>query len=186
MRSTTLLFERYFKLCSLHYSFSRFLVDSAEMDTISLKESGDRKFYSLPQEYSREENRNIRICPHSDSLLKAIYSNISSRGAVFDGPYGRRSVVYCDYAASGQPLNFFEDYIRDKVLPFYGNTHTTITATSLQSTYYRHEAKDIIRNAVNASEHDAVVFTGSGCTSAVTKLIHALDLQLPVVVFIGP
>ncbi len=34
----------------------------------------------------------------------------------------------------------------------------------------------IIRNAVNASEKDSVVFTGSGCTEAVHKLIHSLGL----------
>ena len=34
----------------------------------------------------------------------------------------------------------------------------------------------IIRNAVNASEKDCVVFAGSGCTGAVHKLIHCLNL----------
>ena len=42
----------------------------------------------------------------------------------------------------------------------------------------------IIRNAVNASEKDCVVFAGSGCTGAVHKLIHCLGLaslpQAPV------
>jgi hypothetical protein len=37
------------------------------------------------------------------------------------------------------------------------------------------------RNAVNAGEHDAVIFTGSGCTGAVHKLIHALgNIQVGV------
>ena len=34
---------------------------------------------------------------------------------------------------------------------------------------------------MNAGEGDAVVFTGSGCTAAVHKLIHALDLKEPPV-----
>ena len=38
-----------------------------------------------------------------------------------------------------------------------------------------------MRNTVNASEHDAVIFTGSGCTGAVHKLIHALDFKEPPV-----
>jgi selenocysteine lyase/cysteine desulfurase len=51
---------------------------------------------------------------------------------------------------------------------------------------FRHEARDVIRNAVHASEHDAVIFAGHGCTGAVHKLIHALDLSEPPVVFVGP
>jgi selenocysteine lyase/cysteine desulfurase len=41
--------------------------------------------------------------------------------------------------------------------------------------------RTIIRNAVNASEHDAVIFAGSGSTAAVHKLIHALRLKTPPV-----
>ena len=33
----------------------------------------------------------------------------------------------------------------------------------------------IIRNAVNASEHDSVIFCGSGTTGAVERLIHILN-----------
>jgi selenocysteine lyase/cysteine desulfurase len=51
---------------------------------------------------------------------------------------------------------------------------------------FRHEARDVFRNAVHASEHDAVIFAGHGCTGAVHKLIHALDLSEPPVVFVGP
>ena len=42
-------------------------------------------------------------------------------------------------------------------------------------------SRDIIRNAVNASEHDSVIFVGNGATGAVHKLIHALDLKKPPV-----
>ena len=49
----------------------------------------------------------------------------------------------------------------------------------------RHEARDIIRNSCNAGELDAVIFTGSGCTGAVHKLINALKLEAPTV-FVGP
>ncbi|KAJ8297700.1 hypothetical protein KUTeg_024231 [Tegillarca granosa] len=95
-------------------------------------------------------------------------------------------VTYLDFIASGRGLSFIEDYIRKEVLPDYGNTHTTTSITSLQTTLYRHEARDIIRNSVHASEHDSVIFCGSGCTAAVHKLIHALQLPKPPVVFVGP
>ena len=62
-------------------------------------------------------------------------------------------------------------------MPFYGNTHTTTSVTSLQTTLFRHEARDIFRNATNAAEEDAVIFTGSGTTAAVHKLINAMALH---------
>jgi len=44
----------------------------------------------------------------------------------------------------------------------------------------------MIRNAVRANEHDAVIFCGNGVTGAVDKLINALNLKDPPVVFAGP
>jgi len=55
--------------------------------------------------------------------------------------------------------------------------------------YRRHEARDIVRNAVHASEDDAVIFVGSGCTGAVHKLIHAMDFaseEIKPIVLVGP
>jgi selenocysteine lyase/cysteine desulfurase/tRNA(Ile)-lysidine synthase TilS/MesJ len=54
-----------------------------------------------------------------------------------------------------------------------------------QSTCYRHEARQVIAEAVNAkisgrAAVDVVVFTGNGTTSAVDKLVHSLDLHLPL------
>lgn len=54
---------------------------------------------------------------------------------------------------------------------------------------YRHEARDIVRNAVHASEDDAVIFVGTGCTGAVHKLIHAMDFDsedIKPIVLVGP
>ena len=37
--------------------------------------------------------------------------------------------------------------------------------------------RDIFRNACRASDHDAVIFVGSGTTGAVHKLIHNLNFE---------
>jgi selenocysteine lyase/cysteine desulfurase len=138
---------------------------------------GDRKFYDLPK------NTSTIPAPKTDNsdpnvLSKYINDNIIGRNVAFEGPFGKRKVVYCDYIASGKSLQFIEDYISREVLTHYGNTHTTTSVTSLQTTLYRHESRDVIRNAVNASEYDNVIFTGHGCTGAVHKLVNALKTTL--------
>ncbi|XP_062513772.1 uncharacterized protein LOC134189497 isoform X2 [Corticium candelabrum] len=147
---------------------------------------GDRKLFDI----EIESHPHLLQVENKEVLLRYVNDNVIGGDAKFVGPFGTRKVVYCDYTASGRSLKFIEDFIQAEVLPLYGNTHTTTTVTSLQSTLYRHEARDIIRNAVNASEHDSVIFCGNGCTGAVYKLVHSLNLkstgdQRPVV-FVGP
>ncbi|XP_065179640.1 uncharacterized protein LOC135810102 [Sycon ciliatum] len=126
-----------------------------------------------------------------EKLFSYIDNNVVGKDAVFQSKYGKRRVVYCDYTASGRSLSFIEDFLRKNVMPYYANTHTTTGITSRQSTYYLQEARDIIRNAVNASSKDSVLFTGNGCTGAIHKLVSCLcetwssDKQQPVV-FTGP
>ncbi len=137
---------------------------------------GDRKFYDIPS--SQTGPRKDLTVTDPQTLSNYINENIIGRDVTFEGPFGRRKVVYCDYIASGKSLKFIEDFISNEVLTHYGNTHTTTSVTSMQTTLYRHESRDIIRNAVNASEHDSVLFTGHGCTGAVHKLVNALKATM--------
>ncbi|XP_057312745.1 uncharacterized protein LOC130654218 isoform X2 [Hydractinia symbiolongicarpus] len=121
-----------------------------------------------------------------DAMMRYVAENIIGRDLVYKGPFGPRKVIYCDYTASGKSLQFIEDYIRDEVLPYYGNTHTTTSISSLQTTQLRNEAKQIIRHCTNATEDDAVIFVSSGTTGAIGKLIHSLKLEKSPVVFISP
>ncbi|XP_065884795.1 uncharacterized protein [Dysidea avara] len=123
---------------------------------------------------------------NTDQLVKNIEASQIGQRVTLLGPYGRKPVVYCDYTASAKPLSFIEDYLREAVLPYYANTHTTTSFTAAQTTSFREEARLIIRNAVNASEHDSVIFCGSGTTGAVERLIHILDHPKNLVVFAGP
>uniref|UniRef100_T1JEL5 tRNA(Ile)-lysidine/2-thiocytidine synthase N-terminal domain-containing protein n=1 Tax=Strigamia maritima TaxID=126957 RepID=T1JEL5_STRMM len=145
---------------------------------------GNRKFYDISSVYDEKSGKNaLKTTTDATKLINYVENNVIGRNYTFIGPFGRRKVVYCDFTASGKSLEFIENYVKNEVLPSYGNTHTTTTVTALQSTLFRHEARDIIRNATNASEHDAVVFTGSGCTSAIHKLIHVLKLdKAPVII----
>lgn len=66
----------------------------------------------------------------------------------------------------------------------YSHLHSSFCLTL--HFWHRHEARDIIRNATQASEHDRIVFVGSGATGAIHKLIHGLALNSPPVVMVGP
>ena len=111
-------------------------------------------------------------------LAQKIHQAQMGHAQPFQSPFGTKQLMYCDYIASGRSLQFIEEYIHKEVLPLYANTHTTTTITAQQTTSFRNESRNIIRNAVNAySDKDAVIFAGSGCTGAIHKLIHSLYLE---------
>lgn len=122
----------------------------------------------------------------TSKLLKYIDDNVIGKNGIFFGPFGRRKVVYCDYTASGRSLQFLEEYITKEVLPLLGDTRTSTSICSLQSSLFRHEARDIVRHAVGAGEQDAVLFMGQGTAGALRTLLRHLDLTTPTVVFVGP
>lgn len=159
------------------------------------KSYGNRKLYTFPEDYparspkqkSGSVNNLLKKSGEDvNKLIKYIDDNIVGKNNAFLGPFGRRKVVFCDYAASGRSLQFIEEYILREVLPTYGNTHFTTSISSLQTTLFRQEAREILRNAVNASEDEAVILCGHGCTDALNKLIWALDIREPPVIFTGP
>ncbi|ETI36476.1 hypothetical protein F441_17267 [Phytophthora nicotianae CJ01A1] len=117
-----------------------------------------------------------------EQLLHDIAENMIGRNVPFETPFGTKAQCYADYTASGKAIESIETFIRNEVMPTYGNTHTTTSVTGLQTTSFREEARQIIGKAVNARLHgtgvrDVVLFSGQGCTSAINKFITALGLN---------
>ena len=130
------------------------------------------------------------------ALVERIRRGVVGDNQVLEGPYGPRRIVYADWTASGRALDFVEDAIRDRVLPWYANTHTESSDTGRRTTRLREQARQVIHQAVGGTDQDLVIFAGAGATAAVAKLTGLLQLGRPAgpagpagtrpVVFVGP
>ena len=122
------------------------------------------------------------VRPRSEAkrrLLETIRSSIIGSDEALESPYGLLRITYADYTASGRSLGFIEDFIRQEVMPFYANTHTEASGTGRQTTRYREDSRELVRQCVGATHDDAVIFCGSGATGAIAKLIEAMNLRIP-------
>lgn len=96
----------------------------------------------------------------------------------FVTPYGEKALIYCDWTASGRGLKSIEHFMNQKVLPFYGNTHTNTSQTGSKSTAFRREARELLGEMVNAQpEKDVVLFCGNGTTASINKMVSILGFH---------
>ncbi|CAF1625557.1 unnamed protein product [Rotaria magnacalcarata] len=110
-------------------------------------------------------------------LLQYIDSNVIGSNHRINTPWGSRKILYADYTASGRGLTFIEHFKMNNVLPYYANTHSENNACALQTTKYREGSRTLIKRCVNATNDDVVIFTGSGSTAAINKLVDVLQLK---------
>src|SRR5690606_1155103 len=105
-------------------------------------------------------------------LIGRLRAGIIGEGAPVPGPQGTHPLVYADYVASGRALRQVEDFVMTEVLPYYANSHTEASFCGGAMTALRRAARAEIARIVGADADHAVIFTGSGATSGLNRLVH--------------
>ncbi|KAI3754423.1 hypothetical protein L1987_54206 [Smallanthus sonchifolius] len=114
-----------------------------------------------------------------DTKLRWLRSQIIGGFAEIQTPFGTRKLTYADHTASGRCLRYIEDYIIETVLPFYGNTHTCDNYVGHRSMKMVNEATDFVKKCLGGTQHDALIFCGSGTTTAIKRLQEVMGIAIP-------
>lgn len=97
----------------------------------------------------------------------------------FNGPFGRKKILYADWIASGRLYRPIEKLMMEQVGPYVANTHTETSYTGKLMTRAYHRAREIIKKHVNARSEDVLIPTGTGMTGAVLKLQRIMGFKIP-------
>ncbi|MCD4793461.1 MAG: aminotransferase class V-fold PLP-dependent enzyme [Bacteroidales bacterium] len=114
-----------------------------------------------------------------EKYFEKFRKNIIGNDTEFETPYGTKKMIYADWIASGRLYGPIEDLMKNKFGPMVGNTHSEASETGVTMTMLYKQAKQIIKDHVNASTDDCILTEGSGMTGAIHKLLRLLGLNIP-------
>lgn len=96
----------------------------------------------------------------------------------FESPYGNKKIVYADWTASGRMYGPIDELLNTDIGAFVANTHTETSFTGSCMTQAYHEAREIIKRHVNATESDVLISSNSGMTGVANKFQRILGLKI--------
>lgn len=108
--------------------------------------------------------------------LERMAADLVGRDVCINGPFGAKRLLYADYVASGRALMGVEQFILSNVLPYYANSHTEASYCGGAMTGFRRAARETVAACCGASADHAVIFTGSGATSGLNRLVNLLGV----------
>ncbi len=116
----------------------------------------------------------VELC-RSEPLV-SVRDGLIGKGVSIPGPFGPRQLIYADHIASGRAIQQVETFIMERVLPFYGNSHTKASFCGEFVTSLREEARANIARLCGADDSFATIFAGSGATAGLNRLPHLLGV----------
>ena len=142
---------------------------------------------SKPDQFERFR----RSLDHPD-LVERLRDDLIGESVIVPGPNGPKSLIYADYVASGRALHSVERFVSEEILPYYANSHTEASFCGQTMTQLRRQARQIILDSCGGDARHAVIFTGSGATAGINRLVSLLGVAAAgygkkrPVVLIGP
>ncbi|MEP3278743.1 MAG: aminotransferase class V-fold PLP-dependent enzyme [Stappiaceae bacterium] len=124
--------------------------------------------------------------------IAGLRAGIIGEGVMIPGLAGSNPLLYADYVASGRALRQIEDFVTEDVLPYYANSHTEASFCGSYMTRMRRSAREVIAELCGADNRYATIFTGSGATNGINRLVRLLNIEERVeqgekpLVLIGP
>lgn len=83
-------------------------------------------------------------------------------------------IIYADYIASGKPSPLVENYLIEKIYPYYSNTHSNAN-NGIFIKKKIEKVKKYIKNTFNLSNEYKIIFTGNGTTGAINHLVNSIN-----------
>ncbi|XP_050893951.1 uncharacterized protein LOC127100727 [Lathyrus oleraceus] len=153
--------------------------DSEPLSKRSNMSETSNDFCYHPESFKKLVEMELPCNESVEDKLCWLRSQMIGNDAEFDSSVGRRKLVYADHTASGRSLCYNENIIVNHLLPFYGNTHTCDSYVGSRTTKMLHEATEYIKKCLGGGEGDAIIFCGSGTTSAVKRLQEVMGIAVP-------
>lgn len=119
----------------------------------------------------------FRDCLRGGDDVRLLHDGIIGSEAEIDGPFGRKRLVYADYVASGRALRQIESFVLERILPYYANSHTEASFVGGMMTRLRRGSRKEILSILGGTEAHAVIFTGSGATTGINRLVHLWQVK---------
>lgn len=113
----------------------------------------------------------------SEKQFAKFRKNTIGHNAKIITPYGEKTMTYADWTASGRLYNPIEKALSQKLGAYIANPHTSSNTTGTLVTRAYKEARNIVKKHVHAGPDDVLLFSGTGTTGAIWKLIRILNLH---------
>lgn len=113
-----------------------------------------------------------------ETYFNSFKKNIIGEEKTMSSPFSTElPLLYFDWTASGRAYQPIEDKMQLDVLPYVANTHSETNLTGKSMTLAYQKARSVIKDHINGTRKDVLMFAGSGMTGAVNKLQRLMGLK---------